>query len=47
MVACDLHDKTMLLKLAMGRGEPEKLSLRNTRTGRIVASRLVPASPRS
>jgi transposase len=35
MVACDLHDKTMLLKIAQGRGPAEKLSLRNTSAGRV------------
>jgi len=34
MVACDLHDKTMLLMLAQGRGEPEKLSVANSVAGR-------------
>jgi transposase len=34
MVGCDLHDKTMLLKLAHGRNEPETLSVANTRVGR-------------
>jgi transposase len=30
MVACDLHDKTMLLKIARGREAAEKVTLRNT-----------------
>ena len=30
MVACDLHDKTMLLKIARGRGDAETATLRNT-----------------
>jgi len=34
MVACDLHDKTMVLKVAQGRGDAEKLTVRNTATGR-------------
>jgi transposase len=34
MVACDLHDRTMLLKVARGRGAAETLSVRNTRGGR-------------
>ena len=34
MTGCDLHDKTMLLKIARGRGEPEKRSFRNTLYGR-------------
>lgn len=34
MVACDLHDKTMLLMVAQGRGEPEKLVVSNTLAGR-------------
>jgi len=34
MVACDLHDKTMLLMLAQGRAEPEKLSVANSVAGR-------------
>lgn len=34
MIACDLHDRTMLLKVAQGRGAPETLSVRNTRDGR-------------
>lgn len=34
MVACDLHDKTMLLKIARGREAAEKVTLRNTSAGR-------------
>jgi transposase len=34
MVACDLHDKTMLLKIAQGREAAEKVTLRNTSAGR-------------
>jgi transposase len=34
MVACDLHDKTMLLMLAQGRAEPEKVSVANSVAGR-------------
>lgn len=34
MVACDLHDQTMLLKVAQGRGAAETFSARNTRSGR-------------
>lgn len=34
MIGCDLHDKMMLLKIAVGRGEPETRSVRNTRAGR-------------
>ena len=34
MVACDLHDKTMLLKIARGRGAAETLSVANTIPGR-------------
>ena len=34
MIGCDLHDQTMLLKIALGRGEPEMLSVRNTAAGR-------------
>lgn len=35
MVASDLHDKTMLLKLAQGRGMAEMLTVRNTSAGRL------------
>ena len=34
MIGCDLHDQTMLLKIATGRDEPETLSVRNTAAGR-------------
>ena len=34
MVACDLHDKTMLLKIARGREAAEKVAVRNTSAGR-------------
>lgn len=34
MVACDLHDKTMVLKIARGREAAEKLTVRNTAAGR-------------
>lgn len=34
MVACDLHDRTMALLMAQGRGAAEKLSLPNTKAGR-------------
>lgn len=34
MVGCDLHDKTMLLKVAQGRGDAEKLLRPNTPAGR-------------
>lgn len=34
MVGCDLHDATMLLKVAVGRRPAEMLSVRNTRAGR-------------
>jgi len=34
MVACDLHDQTMLLKIAQGRGAAETRSAPNTRAGR-------------
>lgn len=34
MVACDLHDKTMLLMLSQGRSEPEKVSVANSVAGR-------------
>lgn len=35
MVACDLHDKTMVLKIARGREAAEKLTVRNTSSGRV------------
>jgi transposase len=34
MVGCDLHDKTMLLKIAEGRGKAQTRSYRNTPEGR-------------
>jgi transposase len=34
MVACDLHDKTMLLMIARGRDAAEKFTVRNTSAGR-------------
>ena len=34
MLACDLHDKTMLLKIAQGRGRAETISVRNNSAGR-------------
>lgn len=34
MVACDLHDKTMRLKVAVGKGEAVDWSLSNDRRGR-------------
>lgn len=34
MVACDLHDKTMLLKIARGREAAETMTVRNTPSGR-------------
>jgi transposase len=34
MVACDLHDKSMLLKIAQGSEKPVKRSVMNTRTAR-------------
>jgi transposase len=34
MVACDLHDKTMLLKIARGREAADKVTVRNTSAGR-------------
>jgi transposase len=34
MVGCDLHDKTMLLKIARGQESAEKLTVRNTSAGR-------------
>ena len=35
MVACDLHDKTMLLKIARGREAAEKVTVRNTSASRV------------
>ena len=34
MVGCDLHEKSMLLMIAVGRQDPEKRCLPNTRAGR-------------
>jgi len=34
MIGCDLHDKTMLLKIAEGRSKPETRSVKNTASGR-------------
>jgi transposase len=34
MVACDLHDKSMLLKIAQGRAQPMTRTFANTRAGR-------------
>jgi transposase len=34
MIGCDLHDKTMTLRIAVDRDEPETMSLKNTRTER-------------
>ncbi len=34
MAACDLHDKTMLLKIAQGRNAAETVTVRNTSAGR-------------
>jgi transposase len=34
MIGCDLHDENMLLKIAVGRGEPETRVVANTRAGR-------------
>jgi transposase len=34
MVGCDLHDRTMLLKIARGREKPQMLSVKNTCEGR-------------
>jgi hypothetical protein len=41
MVGCDLHDKTMLLKIAEGREKPETRSVKNTATGRVEMIRLL------
>jgi transposase len=35
MVACDLHDKTMVLKIARGREAAEKVTAANTSAGRV------------
>ena len=34
IVGCDLHDRNMLLKFAVGKDEPQQKSFRNDRTGR-------------
>jgi hypothetical protein len=34
MIGCDLHDKAMLLKVAVGREEPETRLVKNTAPGR-------------
>lgn len=34
MLGCDLHDASIVLKLAVDRGEPERLEFKNTVTGR-------------
>lgn len=34
MIGCDLHDKSMLLKIAEGRSKPEMRSVKNTASGR-------------
>jgi transposase len=34
MIGCDLHEKTMLLKAAVGREEPVRRTFRNTTAGR-------------
>jgi transposase len=34
MVGCDLHDETMVLKIAQGRDDSEKVTARNTSAGR-------------
>ncbi len=34
MIGCDLHDKTMLLKISLGRSEAETRSVKNTAPGR-------------
>lgn len=35
MIGCDLHDKTMLLKIAEGPGEAQTQSVKNTAAGRV------------
>lgn len=47
MIGCDLHDKTMLLKIAVGRSEPETRSVRNTRAGRAKMIELLRARART
>jgi len=39
MIGCDLHDKTMLLKIAAGREASEMRSVKNTATGRTTMIR--------
>ena len=39
MIGCDLHDKTMLLKIAEGRDEPSTRSVKNTEAGRAAMIR--------
>ncbi len=34
MIGCDLHDKTMLLKIAEGHDEPSTQSVKNTKSSR-------------
>ncbi len=34
MVGCDLHDESMVLKIARGRDDSEKVTARNTLEGR-------------
>jgi hypothetical protein len=34
MIGCDLHERTMLLKLAQGRAEPQRITLHNNVEGR-------------
>ena len=34
MVGCDLHDRTMLLKISRGVDEPQTMTVKNTATGR-------------
>ncbi len=34
MMGCDLHDKTMLLKITTNREQPSTRSVKNTQTGR-------------
>jgi transposase len=34
MVGCDLHDRTMLLKIGRGRNKPQTMSVKNTTLGR-------------
>lgn len=41
MVGCDLHDETMLLKVARGRGPAETHSVRNTRSARARMTRML------